>query len=135
MKKLLLTLAMLLIVGQAWAWKPKFVGHRGSYKGVMNTEEAFRNGVDYYGYDGLECDVRVTADGKYVISHDETTNAVGGNAPVYQYVPDAAEAAGIQMILGGITMLEIDHILAKQFALDYHCKPEDFNNSDTLVTE
>ena len=32
-------------------------------------------------------------------------------------------------------MLEIDHILAKQFALDYHCKPEDFNNSDTLVTE
>ena len=47
----------------------------------------------------------------------------------------AAETAGIQMILGGITMLEIDHILAKQFALDYHCKPEDFNNSDTLVTE
>ena len=47
----------------------------------------------------------------------------------------AAEAAGIQMILAGITMLEIDHILAKQFALDYHCKPEDFNNSDTLVTE
>lgn len=31
--------------------------------------------------------------------------------------------------------MEVDHILAEQFALDYHCKPEDFRNSDTLVTE
>lgn len=30
---------------------------------------------------------------------------------------------------------EIAHILAEQFALDYNCKPEDFLNQDTLVTE
>lgn len=36
---------------------------------------------------------------------------------------------------GEIFMKEIDKMLAAQFALDYHCKPEDFFNSDTLVTE
>ena len=66
----------------AGAWKPIFIGHRGSYMGVMNTAEAYNNGVDHYGYQGLECDVRVTADGYYVISHDETTNRVGGNLTV-----------------------------------------------------
>ena len=41
----------------AGAWKPIFIGHRGSYMGVMNTAEAYNNGVDHYGYQGLECDV------------------------------------------------------------------------------
>lgn len=59
-----------------------YVGHRGSYTGVMNTAEAYRNGVDIYGFAGLECDVRVSADGQYVISHDETTAAVGGQLTV-----------------------------------------------------
>ena len=48
MKKAIIVMAMLLVVGQAWAWKPKFVGHRGCNKGVMNTAEAFRNGADFY---------------------------------------------------------------------------------------
>ena len=71
-----------LAVADAWAWKPLFVGHRGCNIGVENTAEAYRNGVDIYGYDGLECDVRVTKDGFYVISHDETTNRLGGNLTV-----------------------------------------------------
>ena len=66
----------------SYAWKPIFAGHRGSYTGVQNTVEAYRNGVDKYGYSGLECDVRVTADGKYVICHDETTNSLGGSLTV-----------------------------------------------------
>ncbi len=33
--------------------KPLFVGHRGCNIGVENTAEAFRNGVNVYGYDGL----------------------------------------------------------------------------------
>ncbi len=74
--KSLLLLAMLLTVSSAWAWKPIFVGHRGSYRGVANTVEAYRNGADYYHYQGLECDVRVTKDGKYVILHDETTGSL-----------------------------------------------------------
>lgn len=32
-------------------------------------------------------------------------------------------------------MQKFDQILAAQFAMDYHCKPEDFQNPDTLVTE
>ena len=82
MRRVLSLLITLAVALNAWAWKPLFVGHRGCNIGVENTAEAFRNGVDVYGYDGLECDVRVTKDGFYVISHDETTNRLGGNLTV-----------------------------------------------------
>lgn len=75
-KSLLLSLTLLTAVSSAMAWKPLFVGHRGSYRGVANTVEAYRNGADYYHYDGIECDVRVTSDGHYVILHDETTGSL-----------------------------------------------------------
>jgi glycerophosphoryl diester phosphodiesterase len=82
MKKLLLLTICLGAALSAWAWKPLLVGHRGCNLGVENTIQAYQNGVDVYGYDGLECDVRVTIDGSYVISHDETTNRLGGNLTV-----------------------------------------------------
>lgn len=82
MKKILLALLFLSVAYQSYAWKPIMAGHRGGGTGVENTAECFRNGVDVYGYNGLECDVRVTLDGKYVISHDETTNRLGGNLTV-----------------------------------------------------
>lgn len=85
----------------AWAWKPIFIGHRGSYKGVANTVEAFNNGVDYYGYQGLECDVRVTADGEYVISHDETTNSLGGNLTVASATLEQLMAETYKQTRGG----------------------------------
>lgn len=66
----------------AVAKEPLLVGHRGCAIGVENTAAAFRLGVDYYHYVGLECDVRVTKDGQYVISHDETTERVGGKLTV-----------------------------------------------------
>ena len=103
MKKAFIVMAMLLVVGQAWAWKPKFVGHRGSYKGVMNTAEAFRNGADFYHYDGLECDVRVTSDRQYVISHDETTIAVGGNLTVANATLAQLKAENYTQTRGGVT--------------------------------
>lgn len=77
MKLKYLFLFVFLSVGMAAsAWKPIFAGHRGSYRGVANTAEAYRNGVDYYHYTGLECDVRVTKDGHYVILHDNTTGSL-----------------------------------------------------------
>ncbi len=70
MRRFTILLLVLAVATDAWAWKPLFVGHRGCNIGVENTAEAFRNGVDVCGKDGLECDVRVTKDGYDVISHD-----------------------------------------------------------------
>ena len=103
MKRLLLTMLTIACVASAWAWKPTFIGHRGSYKGVMNTVESYTNGVEYYGYQGLECDVRVTSDGYYVISHDETTNAVGGNLTVASSTLAQLQAEEYTQTRGGVT--------------------------------
>lgn len=53
--------------------KTIYIAHRGSKinGGVENTKEAFLGGVEA-GAQGLECDVRVTKDGVFVICHDET---------------------------------------------------------------
>ena len=66
MRKLLLLLCITCTFIQAYAWKPLFAGHRGSYRGVENTEEAMMNGINHYGYTGLEIDVKTTSDGEYV---------------------------------------------------------------------
>lgn len=46
------------------------IGHRGSMWGVENTRAAFVNGM-LEGFNGLECDIRVTKDNRFIISHDE----------------------------------------------------------------
>ena len=104
MRKLLLSLLTILCASAcAYAWKPIFAGHRGGYTGVQNTVESYRNGVDKYGYTGLECDVRVTADGKYVISHDETTNSLGGSLTVAESTLDQLKAETLTQTRGGVT--------------------------------
>ena len=65
---LLLTMLTLSINAQ-----PILCGHRGSLWGVENTSEAFINGAKK-GYKYLECDVKVTGDGEYIISHDDNTS-------------------------------------------------------------
>ena len=103
MKRIFAILFLLALVADAWAWKPLFVGHRGCNIGVENTAEAYRNGVDIYGYDGLECDVRVTKDGFYVISHDETTNRLGGNLTVANATLAELQAETYTQTRGGVT--------------------------------
>lgn len=103
MKRLLLAILTVTCTISAVAWKPIFIGHRGSYMGVMNTVEAYTNGVTHYGYQGLECDVRVTADGYYVISHDETTNNVGGNLTVANATLAELQAETYTQTRGGVT--------------------------------
>lgn len=102
-KKHLLILAAACITLSAHAWKPTFIGHRGSYTGVQNTTEAYRNGVEKYGYAGLECDVRVTSDGKYVISHDETTTSLGGSLTVANATLSQLQAETLTQTRGGVT--------------------------------
>ncbi|MBR5170901.1 MAG: hypothetical protein IKW85_10090 [Muribaculaceae bacterium] len=103
MRQLFTILFLLVLAADAWAWKPLFVGHRGCNIGVENTAEAYRNGVDVYGYDGLECDVRVTKDGFYVISHDETTNRLGGNLTVADATLAELRAEQYTQTRGGVT--------------------------------
>jgi len=67
---------------QAYAWKPLFAGHRGSYRGVENTEEAFMNGINHYGYTGLEIDVKTTLDGVCVCWHDDDLSRVGHSVSI-----------------------------------------------------
>lgn len=103
MKRLLFIVLAIATMINASAWKPTFIGHRGSYRGVMNTVESYTNGVEYYGYQGLECDVRVTSDGYYVISHDETTEAVGGSLTVANATLAQLQAENYTQTRGGVT--------------------------------
>ncbi|MBQ0034080.1 MAG: hypothetical protein KBS77_02175 [Bacteroidales bacterium] len=82
MRRYLILSAALLLTARVFAWLPVFVGHRGCAFGVENTAEAYRYGADHFGYAGLECDVKVTADGHYIISHDDNTERVGGRLDV-----------------------------------------------------
>lgn len=103
MRKLILLSLAVCVNLCAYAWKPIFAGHRGGYTGVQNTAEAYRNGVDKYGYAGLECDVRVTSDGKYVICHDETTNSLGGSLTVANATLAELKAETLTQTRGGVT--------------------------------
>ena len=58
--------------------RPLVIAHRGSSDAVAeHTLGAYRRALDE-GVDGLECDVRLTADGELVCLHDRTLNRTGG---------------------------------------------------------
>lgn len=80
MKKQIL-LSVVMLAGLCAGGRTLLVGHRGSNIGVENTTEAFLNGAQR-GYEFLECDVRVTSDGQFVICHDTDTKRLGGNREV-----------------------------------------------------
>jgi glycerophosphoryl diester phosphodiesterase len=82
MKRIITLLCIICIFVQAYAWKPLFAGHRGSYRGVEQTEEAFMNGINHYGYTGLEIDVKTTNDGEYVCWHDDDLSRVGHSVSI-----------------------------------------------------
>ncbi len=50
-----------------------FIGHAGCYYGLMNSEEAFIN-AGKRGYQLVECDLKQTSDGVFVLSHDDDFN-------------------------------------------------------------
>ena len=55
-----------------WDYEVGFIGHAGSYYGVMNTEDAFLYAVRDLQYQLVECDVKQTSDGVFVTCHDDT---------------------------------------------------------------
>lgn len=82
MKRIITLFCIICIFAQAYAWKPLFAGHRGSYRGVENTEDAFMNGINHYGYTGLEIDVKTTKDGEYICWHDDDLSRVGHDVSI-----------------------------------------------------
>jgi glycerophosphoryl diester phosphodiesterase len=115
MKKITAFLLLACIVGQAYAWKPLFAGHRGSYRGVENTEEAMMNGINHYGYTGLEIDVKTTSDGEYVCWHDDDLSRVGHSVQIpYTKFEDLKDLT-LTQTRGGVTytakILTVDRYL------------------------
>ena len=115
MKKITTILLFACIVGQAHAWKPKFAGHRGSYRGVENTEEAMMNGINHYGYTGLEIDVKTTSDGVCVCWHDDDLSRVGHNVTIASTKWEDLKDLTLTQTRGGVTytgkLLSVDRYL------------------------
>ncbi|MEE0921508.1 MAG: glycerophosphodiester phosphodiesterase family protein [Paludibacteraceae bacterium] len=115
MKKIVTLLCICCMFIQAYAWKPQFAGHRGSYRGVENTEEAMMNGINHYGYTGLEIDVKTTSDGEYVCWHDDDLSRVGHNVQIpYTKFTDLKDLT-LTQTRGGVTytakILTVDRYL------------------------
>lgn len=96
-------LIFLLLSSLSYSWKPLFAGHRGSYKGVANTVESYTNGIEEYGYTGLECDVRVTKDKQYVISHDESIKGDKGEMVITEQTLETLKTNKLTQTRGGVT--------------------------------
>ena len=115
MKKITAILLFACIVGQAYAWKPQFAGHRGSYRGVENTEGAMMNGINHYGYTGLEIDVKTTSDGVCVCWHDDDLSRVGHNVTIASSKWDDIKDLTLTQTRGGVTytgkLLSVDRYL------------------------
>lgn len=101
-KNNLITILLALMSAVVVTAQTRFVGHRGSIWGVENTREAFINGANA-GYDYLECDLRVTADGTLVLSHDETTSRMGGNLTVAESTIEQLKAENYSQTRNGNT--------------------------------
>ena len=53
-----------------WGYSVEFIGHGGSYYGVMNTEEAILYAAQVLKYQAIEVDLAMTSDGVFVLCHD-----------------------------------------------------------------
>jgi glycerophosphoryl diester phosphodiesterase len=126
MKKIIFLLMAVAMTLPAQAWRPLVAGHRGGPEGVENTAVCFTNGATKYGYDGLECDIRVTSDGAYVISHDETTNRLGGSLTVASSTLAQLQAENYTQTRYGVTYTGGKICLASEYldiCKQYSCYP------------
>ena len=54
-----------------WNYDVQFIGHAGSYFGLMNSEEAILYAITELKYQAVEIDIKQTKDGVFVLSHDD----------------------------------------------------------------
>lgn len=117
---------------------PLVVGHRGSYRGVENTSGAFIKGAQA-GFQGLETDVRVTKDGKFILCHDESLERYGWNESIANQTLAELKKLTLTQTRGGVDYT--DSICTLEEYLDicnlYNCFPviemkwsDGINNND-----
>ena len=70
----------------------QFIGHAGCYYGLMNSEEAFIN-AGKRGYQLVECDLKQTSDGVFVLSHDDDFNGTAINSITYANLKNITKTA------------------------------------------
>lgn len=102
MKRAITSIFVSLMLSVTALAQPLLVGHRGSYWGVENTSEAFINGAKK-GYQYLETDVKVAGDGTFVLSHDDTTERLGGTLTIASATIDQLKAETYTQTRGGVT--------------------------------
>ncbi len=108
MKKLFLAALLLLSVLPISALNPGdtipaplLVGHRGSSYGVENTEEAFRNGAKL-GYQYVETDIKVTADTKFVLCHNDDLSSFGHSLTIASSTLEQLQAVTLTQTRSGV---------------------------------
>lgn len=74
-----------------WPYSVKFIGHAGCYYGIMNSEEAFIYAAKELHYQALECDVKQTKDGVFVVCHDNTFNGLTIAEKTWDELKDVTE--------------------------------------------
>ena len=55
-----------------WNYHVQFIGHAGSFYGLMNSEEAVLYAIEKLQYQAVEVDIKQTSDGVFVLCHDDT---------------------------------------------------------------
>lgn len=99
--KIFFCLSLSLAAAAATA-QPKLIGHRGSYWGVENSVESFTAGAEK-GYQYLETDVKVAGDGTFVLTHDDSTERLGGSLDITQSTIEQLKAETYTQTRGGVT--------------------------------
>lgn len=102
MKRIFACICCAAAILSASAYKPIMVGHRGSGYGVESTEEAFRRGAEL-GYSYVESDIKVTADTRFVLSHDDDTKRLGGTLTIASSTLEQLQSETLTQTRNGVT--------------------------------
>ena len=55
-----------------WNYDVEFIGHAGSFYGLMNSEEAILYAIQVLKYQCVEIDIKQSKDGVFILCHDDT---------------------------------------------------------------
>ncbi len=95
------------VIDIVWPYSVQFIGHAGSYYGLMNSEEAILYAVQVLKYQAVEVDLKQTKDGIFVLSHDDDFNgfniASTNYSDLMNVTKTASRKAGIPGQNGSVT--------------------------------